>query len=154
MKPTKKIPWAHSSTTKLDLNCSSRKGSPVFQVNLWQVLTEALNPTYSCLNFVLHFLPQISRNSKMVLLCYFQIPVRPNTKHSSGWWNLAVDWKKGGGGEHQNNRTTLRQSTNFSLLFLPRWASSTAVQRQMHTVMFYQFMSFWYMLDHHHALCV
>lgn len=54
MKPIKKIPWAHSTITKLNLNRNSRKGSPVFHINLWRV--KPSNPAYPGLNFVLYFL--------------------------------------------------------------------------------------------------
>lgn len=148
MKPIKKIPWAHSTITKLSLNWSSRKGSPVFHVNLWRFLTEALNFTSLCLNFIFHFLPQISPNSKIVLLCNFQISIKPNTKRNSGWWNLAVDWKKKENPNHWDNLW------NLSLLVLPKWALGTALhQRQMHAVMSYRFMCSWYMLDRHPVVC-
>lgn len=139
MKPIKKTPWAHSIITKLNLNYSSREGSPVFPRKPVVGFDWSPQPYLPMPKFRTSFpIPNQSQQQDS-LFSNFQISVKPNIKHNSGWWNLAGDWKK--------KKTKHRPFTKFSPLLLPKWTLGR--QRQLHAVMFYQFTCSWHMLDHH-----
>lgn len=146
----KKIPWAHSTITKLKLSWSSMKWLLVFHVNPRQVSAEALNPTYlacSHLNMVLHFLSPICHNSKMVLLYSFQNSVKPKTQHDCGWWNSAMCYRK-------KKKAKLRQSCSLVCGYCPsgRWPQPCVRPRRMHAVGFYPAPGSTYVLGRRHVL--